>query len=334
MKREWTNTGILLITALMLLSLWPPGTAAAADEPVFNLKASSRESKLTIEVTGSGLKDLYAYQFSLSYNDKLVRFVGATSPIAGFTVNPINKDGSVLFAHSKVGNAKGSEGEKALAAFTFERVAAGSASFTLHDIKLVDSALEMVELKATVSLSSLWASFTDIAGHWAESSILQASELGWVAGYNDGTFQPQRQVTRAEFVTMLSRALSLSVPESPELAFGDLESIPLWSRGHVAAAVEAGLVEGYDDGTFRAAKLISRAEMAAMIVRSRGIMPDAGAQPSFADTGDIPGWAKPYIALASERGWVEGVGGNRFAPLKHATRAEAAHLILTVSKEE
>ncbi|WP_179215598.1 S-layer homology domain-containing protein [Paenibacillus sp. MY03] len=330
MKHKWTKTGIILLTALMLLSFWSPGLAGAADDPVISMKASSRESKVTVEVTGSRLKDLYAYQFSLEYDPKLVRFVGASSPITGFTVEPIVKGGNILFAHSKVGKVKGTDGEAALATFTFERIAGEGASFTLHDIKLVDSGLEMAELEAKVRLVSAWAQFKDIAGHWAEKSILQATELGWVAGYSDGTFRPQKQVTRAEFVTMLARALELDIPDVPELAFADIDGIPVWARGYISAAVEAGMIQGYGDGTFEAGKLISRAEMAAIIVRSQGIVPEDGARPSFADTGAAPVWAQPYIAVAAERGWIKGVGDNRFAPLKNATRAESAHLILAI----
>jgi hypothetical protein len=321
---------LLLLTVLLLLSLWSPGTLLAANEPVLSLKATNRESKVIIEVQGQHLSDLYAYQFNLAYDAKLVRFISATSPISGFTVDPIVKDGDILFAHSKLGSAKGTQGEAALATFTFERIAGSDAKFTLHDIKLVDSALAMIELSTKVQLSAAWIKFKDIAGHWAEAAILKASEQGWVAGYSDQTFRPGQQVTRAEFVAMLVRALDLPIPSQPELAFADREKIPAWANGYVAAAVEAGLIAGYADGTFQAGKLISRAEMATLIVRSQGITPASDAKPSFADTDVIPGWAQPYISIATDRGWIKGVGNNKFAPLKHATRAEAVQLIIAL----
>ncbi|MDQ6417972.1 S-layer homology domain-containing protein [Paenibacillus sp. LHD-117] len=321
--------GMFFLTALLFLSLWSPGALLAANEPVFSMKATNRESKVIIEVKGQQLKDLYAYQFNLAYDAKHMRFIEADSPIQGFTVDPIVKEGDILFAHSKVGTAKGTKGDAILATLTFERITGSPAAFTLHDIKLVDSALEMAELTTKVIVSS-GLKFKDIAGHWAEASILKASERGFVAGYSDGTFRPQRQVTRAEFVAMLVRALELQVPTAPQLEFADHDSIPAWARGYIAAGIEAGIIEGYADGTFQAGKLISRAEMASMIVRSEGVAPSSGGKPSFADTDDIPAWAQPYVAVAAERGWIKGVGDNRFAPLKHATRAEAAHLILTL----
>lgn len=327
------RNGLLLLTGLLLLSLWSPGALLAANGPILSLKATNRESKVIIEVKGQQLTDLYAYQFNLEYDPKHMKFIEADSPVAGFTVDPKVKDGDILFAHSKVGNVKGMKGGAALASFTFERITGSEAKFTLHEIKLVDSELEMVELAAKVEISSGSAAFKDIEGHWAEASILKAAELGFVTGYSDRTFRPQQQVTRAEFVAMLARALHLQIPAEPELGFADLENIPVWARGYIAAAVEAKLVEGYADGTFQAGKLISRAEMATLIVRSEGIVPTGDEKPSFSDTDQIPDWAQPYIAVAVERGWIKGVGNHSFAPLKNANRAEAAHLIVALHQD-
>jgi hypothetical protein len=60
-------------------------------------------------------------------------------------------------------------------------------------------------------------SFTDVADHWAEEAILAAAAKGWIRGYEDGTFRPQREVTRAEVVTILNNMLNRGI---------DLEDIP------------------------------------------------------------------------------------------------------------
>ncbi|WP_162848365.1 S-layer homology domain-containing protein [Paenibacillus nanensis] len=320
---------LLFLTALLLLSLWFPGSLHAANEPVFRLKATNRESKVMIEVKGQRLSDLYAYQFNLQFDPKHMRFVEADSPVPGFTIDPIVEEGDILFAHSKVGNVKGIKGEAVLATFTFERMTGSPSSFTLHGIKLVDSALDMVEMKTKVQVSSD-IKFKDIAGHWAEASILEAVQRGWINGYSDQTFRPQKQVTRAEFVTMLVRSLELPIPAESKLHFTDADRIPAWAEGYIAAAVNADMIAGYADGSFQADKLISRAEMASILVKSQGIVPAPDDKPSFADTDDIPGWAQSYIAAAAERGWIKGVGDNRFAPLKNANRAESVHLIVNL----
>ena len=57
--------------------------------------------------------------------------------------------------------------------------------------------------------------FNDTAGHWAAADILYSAEIGWVNGYPDGTFKPDQNITRAEFMTLANRMLE-RVPESPE----------------------------------------------------------------------------------------------------------------------
>ncbi|NMO95457.1 S-layer homology domain-containing protein [Paenibacillus lemnae] len=325
--------GFIAVVLFMVLSLYPSGALMADSGPVITIKAANQGSNVILEVKGQRLTDLYAYQFNLAYDTKRLKFIEAKSPVSGFTVDPILKDNDLLFAHSKVGNVKGIQGEASLAVLTFERLIShsGPAEFKLHHIKLVDSGLEMAELKNEVrAITAQSITFTDIKGHWAETSILKASELGWVNGYSDQTFRPQKQVTRAEFVTMLVRALELPVSEAPELQFKDSRNIPVWSKGYIQTAVESGLIEGYADGTFRHNRLITRAEMAAVIVRSQGVVPDPAAKPKFSDTEQIPAWAQPYIASAVDRGWIQGIGRNQFAPLKNANRAEAVHLILAI----
>jgi uncharacterized repeat protein (TIGR02543 family) len=67
--------------------------------------------------------------------------------------------------------------------------------------------------------------FSDISGHWAESEILRAADLGWVLGYTDGTFRPNQNITRAETMTMINRVLD-RVPESKEDLSADMTEWP------------------------------------------------------------------------------------------------------------
>ncbi|RAV21273.1 DUF4832 domain-containing protein [Paenibacillus contaminans] len=170
---------------------------------------------------------------------------------------------------------------------------------------------------------------TDMKGHWAEQQIRQAVSDGIVDGYEDGTFKPDATVTRAEFTVLLARALQL--PDgSSDLTFTDREQIGPWAADAIANAVEAGIISGYEDGSFRPDAVINRAEMAVMIARALGWKADAGVLTPFADDGTIPSWAKPFVMAAAQKGILEGREGNRFAPLDTATRAEAVVLLLRV----
>ncbi|QNK58673.1 S-layer homology domain-containing protein [Paenibacillus sp. PAMC21692] len=189
--------------------------------------------------------------------------------------------------------------------------------------------------------------FRDIAGHWAEEPICEAAAQGLVQGDDAGMFHPQRQVTRIEFAAMLLRALEISSEgESRVLTFADADRIPDWAKDVASAAVNAGVLEGYLDGTLRPLQTVSRSEMAAMMTRaleqSLGGEASTNGEAStsgeaslsgdttapFADDADIPDWARGYIYTASQHGLLFGRGDNLFVPNGLATRAEAAVTIL------
>ncbi|MFC5471285.1 S-layer homology domain-containing protein [Cohnella suwonensis] len=172
--------------------------------------------------------------------------------------------------------------------------------------------------------------FSDISGHWAESAINQAVSKGIVTGYTDGTFKPNRTVTRAEFAVMLMNALKPQ-GEGAALKFADTAKIGAWAQKAVAQAVQAGIINGYADGTFRPNAEITRAEMAAMIAKALGKSTEANAATGFADDKDIPAWAKAGVAYVKQTGIMQGKGDNEFAPQDYAARAEAATVLLNLS---
>jgi len=172
--------------------------------------------------------------------------------------------------------------------------------------------------------------FKDIAGTWAESNIKLAAGLGWVSGYGDGTFRPDRAVTRAEFTVMLMNALNLPKTNVP-LTFSDSEKIGEWARQAIAQAIEAGIVSGYTDGSFRPNAHITRAEMAVMTaaaLESQRSLHLIETQTAFADDEAIPSWAKSRVAALKELGLIAGKTANRFSPLDQTTRAEAVTVLI------
>ena len=171
-------------------------------------------------------------------------------------------------------------------------------------------------------------SFSDVAGHWAGSAIGKAIQLGIVNGYPDGTFKPDEPMTRLQFAVLLVRALKVPA-SSLKTQFADNTDIPAWASSELAAAVQAGIIQGYEDDTLRPNHEINRAEMITMLVRS--LKPDnqsAGASLSFADSSEIPEWAKSSISFASSAGLVQGKEGNSFLPNDIASRAEAVTVIM------
>ncbi|CAM3886053.1 MULTISPECIES: S-layer homology domain-containing protein [Paenibacillus] len=104
-------------------------------------------------------------------------------------------------------------GSATLVTLVFERIRPGEAVVVLESAELVDASLVMIAYargQQVVAVSKYdGMGFVDTAVHWAEYEINHAISLGFIHGYGDRTFRPQRQVTRAEFAAMLVRALQL-----------------------------------------------------------------------------------------------------------------------------
>ncbi|WP_131012222.1 S-layer homology domain-containing protein [Paenibacillus thalictri] len=173
------------------------------------------------------------------------------------------------------------------------------------------------------------SNFTDLQNHWAKDNIGRAVGLGLVNGYEDGGFHPNTTINRGEFSALLSRALKLE-QDPNALSFSDADRIPAWVKPLLTPVVQAGIVNGYEDGTFRADHNITRAELAVTIVRALKLDVDTDAQVTFSDAGSIPQWAKAEVAAAYKQGLISGRDNNTFAPNDNATRAEAVTLILAL----
>ncbi|WP_372632303.1 InlB B-repeat-containing protein [Cohnella sp.] len=172
--------------------------------------------------------------------------------------------------------------------------------------------------------------FSDIAGHWAEAKIRTAVAAGIAAGYADGTFKPNRTVTRAEFAVLLTQALKLQGTEDAPPEFSDSEKIGAWARQSVVLAAQAGILKGYKDGTFRPNAEITRAEMAAMIASAMGETLEPLAATRFADDKQIPQWAKAAVNAVQGAGLIQGKGSGVFDAQGKTTRAEAVAVLLNL----
>ncbi len=164
-------------------------------------------------------------------------------------------------------------------------------------------------------------SFTDVQGHWAQEQINKWSVDGLASGYADGTFKPNNQVTRAEFVALVNRAFDIK----NENATTDLIDVKpgSWYYENIAAAKAAGYIGGYTDGTFRPGQTISRQEVASILVRLLKLEPTTEGVTQFEDSVQIPEWSRGNIGAVNQTGLMRGMPDNTFQPLKGITRAEA-----------
>ncbi len=167
----------------------------------------------------------------------------------------------------------------------------------------------------------------DIAGHWAADNINKLVALGAINGYSDGSFKPDNNITRAEFATVLVKAFKLT-PQSGK-AFADTAGH--WARDYIATAVYYGIADGYDTDTFGPDDLITREQMALMVVKAAKL-PVGTDETTFADSADISWWARSVVATAVENNVIKGYPDNTFNPLGSATRAEAVSVIVNALK--
>lgn len=148
--------------------------------------------------------------------------------------------------------------------------------------------------------------------------------LAFVSGYPDGTFQPDNETTRAEFLTMLVKAVGGFDSEesygTPTFADTDADA---WYADYVAYAQKTSLVKGYKDNTFRPDAEITRAEAAAMTAAAMGLSSDA-TESSFTD---VSGWAVQHVEALAQKGILSGDGDGTFRPDDNIIRGEAVTVV-------
>ncbi|WP_248928734.1 S-layer homology domain-containing protein [Paenibacillus hamazuiensis] len=176
-------------------------------------------------------------------------------------------------------------------------------------------------------------SFDDIASHWAKADIELLANKLVVDGVSDNKFDADRNITRAEFAALVVRALGLSTVSAAS-DFTDVKS-GAWYADAVAAAAQAGIINGYEDKTFRPDAQITREELAAMAVRAMSYADiattvsaddQASLLKKFKDADDIV-WAKAEIAAAINAGLINGLTDTTLGPDSQATRAQTATIL-------
>ncbi|SFK99759.1 S-layer homology domain-containing protein [Paenibacillus sp. 1_12] len=169
---------------------------------------------------------------------------------------------------------------------------------------------------------------SDIRGHWAENSIRGLITAGAIDGYPNGTFGPDKKISRAEFAIVIVKAFHLE--EKSGKTFADTANH--WATKAIQTAAAHGIITGYSDNSFGPDDLITREQMAAMIVRAAKL-PAVTSGVAFKDSLDISEWAKMEVATAAASDLVNGYPSGTFNPKENATRAEAATVILKAIKK-
>ena len=153
------------------------------------------------------------------------------------------------------------------------------------------------------------------------AELNRTDHFAFLVGYTDGTFGPERNMTRAEVTTMFARLLTAQI-EADKTYSNTFSDVPkgYWAANYIGYMQQFGIITGYSDGNFRPDAPVTRAEFAAIASRFEKLTEGSK---SFTDVPNTY-WATRYINFAATRGWVTGYSDGTFKPENPITRAEVA----------
>lgn len=171
------------------------------------------------------------------------------------------------------------------------------------------------------------ASFPDVSNHWSAVYANKLKEKGILKGDDKGKFNPDNNVTRAEFITMIIRSLDLNQTDY-KASFGDVAEND-WYAKTVQTALDNDLISV--DTIFRPNAFITRQEMSKIIsvAAKKTLEADAIEKEAltFVDAEDIDDWAKEYVTFSLSAGLITGMEDGSFKPRDNMTRGQAAAVI-------
>ena len=185
-------------------------------------------------------------------------------------------------------------------------------------------------LTSIITVPVFAADFTDLTvENDAYEAVNVLGKLGVINGYEDGSFKPDNNVTRAEFTAMLLRtrgmgslgSTSIENPPFPDVTTSDVS----WAIGNIRTAQGMGIINGYEDGTFRPKNNVSYEEAIKMIVCALGYE-------NFSAPGNE--WYSKYVMTANTLGFLDKSGGTIGTPATRATIAKMLYNCLEVKLAE
>ncbi|MCE3199171.1 chitobiase/beta-hexosaminidase C-terminal domain-containing protein [Paenibacillus sonchi] len=176
--------------------------------------------------------------------------------------------------------------------------------------------------------------FKDVAGHWAKDIVNNMGSRMIIDGTGNGLFNPDAEITRAEFAAVIVRGLGLKL-DSSAASFADVKA-EAWYSSAVQTAYEYHLVNGFEDGTFRPADKVTREQAMAIIAKAMKltslqdklpVQSSAELLSPFKDASKVSQWAQSSAADSIEAGIVSGRSASELAPQAYITRAEVAAIV-------
>lgn len=169
-------------------------------------------------------------------------------------------------------------------------------------------------------------SLSDISNHWGKEYITRLYDMSVVSGYEDGTFKPDGDITRAEFVKIISGLFKIE--SADKVNFDDIDGSE-WYADCIQKAAACGIVNGYD-GKFRPLNKITRQDVAVVISKFEDkVELTAGNINTYSDFGEVSEYAADAVGKLAGSDIMVG-SDNRLEPQRSITRAEVCKILCMV----
>ncbi|GIN39970.1 S-layer homology domain-containing protein [Heyndrickxia oleronia] len=176
---------------------------------------------------------------------------------------------------------------------------------------------------------------TDVKeGSYYAEAVNALAEAGVIKGYEDGTFRPNNQVTRAEVAKIIAVQLGLDTENAGTANYSDAKGHWANTGGYLAAVAKAGIMNGDGNGTFRPNAPLTRAEMASIVVRAYDLQAKEGFESQFKDLNAGGAWAADAIKTLEANGYANGIAKGQFGSASNVKRADVAVFLFRVAKGE
>lgn len=322
-------------------------TFRLSEEDLLKLAAEGRKLEVTLETesgSGSEVFSSWASDEGLSAAGPAVR-VSATMTGTPRVVLPLDPTSAALSANGGTVDpfilAYYTDGTREIlpAAFVYDDagrivgVAFGlTASGTFAMAVSKDAAAPSGGVKPPAASGSGAApehSWSDARDHWADGALRALAVRGWMQGYGDGTIRPDQPVTRAEFVSVLAKALGKNTDKGGSAAFADLEGH--WAASVVQDAYAQGWITGVSSDSFALDAPLTREQAIVILAKALGASsPDSNQNllNRFMDRDQITAWAASALEQAAASGWIVGYPDGTLKPSGTLSRGETAELLL------
>jgi len=192
-----------------------------------------------------------------------------------------------------------------------------------------DGNLEFIakgEAEVTASVEGVSAKAKVIVTDADESLIDENFMKPYIIGLPDGTFGPERDITRGEVAAIIARILKVKMDPNATYSssYSDVKTGE-WYANYVGFLSKFNIIKGYPDGTFKANNKVTRSELVAMMARAARYK-ESNEAPAFSDVS-ANYWAKGYIAVMSQKKIIAGYPDGTFGPDRNISRAETVKII-------